>query len=335
MKIPGRSKGEFSARCTVVSTHRSYSVLLIRINKPGGCARITKIHYAVDGINVESIDVKYVLGGGYEKEIDPAIVSPFETLDRGGRKRRGRDFFMERADDVVKKVKQAIRKKASDAAAARTTTTHPRKTTDPDQSTSPSTPVTPEHPSMKVAKVPKVDLLAVPSYVIADRAIEVSPLPLDRAVVEQHGKETVVRRGLFGSTDNATKAKQPEKEKQSKLDKPPEDLAFHETSRDISQAHAAAVKRSLSAKCGRNYASKLATKRAAPVEDKPIDAKKAPTKTHLKDVFDYELRKAKEFLDEVCRAPCAREDDVDTSSKENRLNTSACNSLDEQKPAAV
>lgn len=306
------------------------------INKPGGCARITKIHYAVDGLNVESIDVKYVLGGGCEKEIDPAIVSPFETLDRGGRKRRGRDFFMEHADNVVKKVKQAIRKKASDTA-ARTTTTHNRKTTAPDHSTSPSTPVTPEHPSMKVAKAPKLNLLSVPSYVIADRTVEVSPLPLDRAVIEPD-KAAVVRRGLFGSIDGSTKAKQMETLKQSKLpvDKLPEDPTFHETVREVSQAHSAAMKRSLALKCGRNYASKLgATKRSMPVDDKPSDVKKATTKAHLKDVFDYELRKAKEFLEEVCRAPCAEQYDVDTSSKENRLNTSVCNSQSDQKPAAL
>jgi len=149
-------------------------------------------------------------------------------------------------------------------------------------------------------------------------------------------KATIVRRGLFGSTGCSTKAKQNETGKQSKSDKPPEDLTFHETAREVSQAHSAAMKRSLSAKCGRNYASKLgATKRAAALGVQPSDVKKATTKTHLKDVFDYELRKAKEFLDEVCRAPCAKEDVVDTSSKENRLNTSASNSLDEQKPAAL
>ena len=55
------------------------------------------MRYAKDGHHVESIDVKYVLGGGFEKDIDPAIVSPYETLKREGRKRRGRDFLMDRA----------------------------------------------------------------------------------------------------------------------------------------------------------------------------------------------------------------------------------------------
>ena len=65
------------------------------INKPGGCAKITKIHFAAaDGSNIEALDVKYILGGS-EKNIDPAIVSPYETLQRGGRKRRGREFLLE------------------------------------------------------------------------------------------------------------------------------------------------------------------------------------------------------------------------------------------------
>jgi hypothetical protein len=49
------------------------------------------------------LDVKYLVGGGFERNVDPCIVSPFETLERGGRKRRGRDFLFEREEDLKKK----------------------------------------------------------------------------------------------------------------------------------------------------------------------------------------------------------------------------------------
>lgn len=71
------------------------------INKPGGCAKITKIHTVEDGDGeeddssyVEGLDVKYVVGGGREKNLDPAIVALYEILERGGRSRRGRDFLV-------------------------------------------------------------------------------------------------------------------------------------------------------------------------------------------------------------------------------------------------
>jgi len=53
-----------------------------------------------DGNYIEGLDVKYLLGGGCETKIDPAIVSPIETLERGGRKRRSREFLMKREEDV-------------------------------------------------------------------------------------------------------------------------------------------------------------------------------------------------------------------------------------------
>lgn len=70
------------------------------INKPGGCAKIIKVHITSDGNYTEGLDVKYLLGGGCEMKIDPAIVSPIETLERGKRARRGREFLMKREDDV-------------------------------------------------------------------------------------------------------------------------------------------------------------------------------------------------------------------------------------------
>ena len=79
------------------------------INKPGGCAKIVKVHTnrAYDNLAddetsfIEGLDVKYVLVGGGEKNLDPAIVAPYEMLERGGRSRRGRDFLMKQEEDIV------------------------------------------------------------------------------------------------------------------------------------------------------------------------------------------------------------------------------------------
>ena len=73
------------------------------INKPGGCAKIIKVHTNRVSDNladdedsyIEGLDVKYTVGGGGENNLDPAIVSPYEELQRGGRSRRGRDFLMQ------------------------------------------------------------------------------------------------------------------------------------------------------------------------------------------------------------------------------------------------
>lgn len=296
--------------------------------------------------------MKYVLGGGVEKEIDPAIVSPFETLERAGRKRRGREFLMDRADDVVKKVKQVIGKKKDKAEAAAAKKTQPppaRRTKEPDQSTSPSTPITPEHPSVSKAKAAKKGVVTVPSFVIADRAVEVSPLPLDRSVAEPQTATTVARRGLFGS-------------KKDKVDFPDAVDALDEfcrkegievsnsfakgetflaSAQNVSKAHSAAVKDSLMMKQGKSLSSNFGGTKKVPLADRkpaanPVSAsKKKTTKASLKGVFDYELRKAREFLDEVCRAPCNDMDEVpDPACKENRLDTSGSEDEDDRKPAA-
>lgn len=73
------------------------------INKPGGCAKIVKVHTNRVSDNladdedsyVEGLDVKYTVGGGGENNLDPAIVSPYEELQRRGRSRRGREFLMQ------------------------------------------------------------------------------------------------------------------------------------------------------------------------------------------------------------------------------------------------
>lgn len=50
---------------------------------------------------VVGLDVKYLVGGGSERQIDPCLVAPFETLARGGRQRRGRDFLQQQVDKTV------------------------------------------------------------------------------------------------------------------------------------------------------------------------------------------------------------------------------------------
>eukprot|EP00529_Nitzschia_sp_RCC80_P001622 CAMPEP_0113514846 /NCGR_PEP_ID=MMETSP0014_2-20120614/40627_1 /TAXON_ID=2857 /ORGANISM="Nitzschia sp." /LENGTH=372 /DNA_ID=CAMNT_0000411371 /DNA_START=140 /DNA_END=1255 /DNA_ORIENTATION=+ /assembly_acc=CAM_ASM_000159 len=76
------------------------------INKPGGCAKITKVYYMTDDDSkaVVGLDVKYLVGGGSERQIDPCLVSHFETLQRGGRERRGREFLHQEQQNVDKSV---------------------------------------------------------------------------------------------------------------------------------------------------------------------------------------------------------------------------------------
>jgi len=97
------------------------------INKPGGCAIIVRVHtnkssYDDDEASyIEGLDVKYVVGGSQEKNIDPAIVEPYRDLERGRRSRRGRDFLMQRAEEEA-----ASNKKKEAAATAKTKPTAKR-----------------------------------------------------------------------------------------------------------------------------------------------------------------------------------------------------------------
>lgn len=313
-----------------------YLIFFIRINKPGGCAKITKVHYAADGLHVESVDVKYVLGGGFEKEIDPAIVSPFHTLQRDGRKRRGRDFLMDRADDVLKKVKHAMSKKKTDAGKNRSnvvgfaTTTTER----PDHSTSPSTPVTPERPAVKKSaqsSSKEAAISMVPSYVITDASlVKVSPLqdPVGRKSDESK-QITIARRGLFGpgKTKKVKSIAVKENQKDPNVARADDGLSSStssplppKTSQDVQRAHSAAVKQALSKKHPKFVAQNFHS------SDRKDSACGTSKKTaSLQNVFDLELRKARAFLDEVCKAPAndsMKEEKIDPTSKENRLDTS-------------
>lgn len=322
------------------------------INKPGGCAKITKVHLTSDGTNIESLDVKYVLGGGYEKEIDPAIVSPFQMLERGGRKRRGRDFLMEQAEEVVKNVKNAISKatgnkngttknNANSQPPPKTDRWRVGQTREADQATSPSTPVTPEHPSTRKRVPAKKVKLSVPSYVIAAGNVEVSPLPLDRAMADP--KETTdARRGLFGDSwsDSAPRKKATLPTQQKPTTVPQDNLPSKSKSRtkksSVETKRASNV--TLEAKApptshvitgdatpteGQNRASKLSNMKAA--------AKPSGTQEKLKSVFDYEVRKAREFLDAVRNAPCNEPESSSPDHRDGGVKSSILASKDEVK----
>lgn len=61
------------------------------INRPGGVGKISKLHYS-NGF-VESLDVKYVVGGGSDAKLDLDFVEAYEPLEANGRSRRGRDLY--------------------------------------------------------------------------------------------------------------------------------------------------------------------------------------------------------------------------------------------------
>jgi hypothetical protein len=200
------------------------SVLLFRINKPGGCGKITKIHYGVDGRTVESLDVKYVVGSGSEKELDPGIVFPYENLERTGRQRRGREFLGGRVEDIVlprasrnaqdeNEQKQANAKKGATGKKT-TTTNNKRKPTAKSKadkrvkqdlsgnnplvaSAETTSPSTPEQKKKQKAK----KVTPIPAYVLATTDCDVSPL-FATGWNDTTQSTAVARRGLFDDDED-------------------------------------------------------------------------------------------------------------------------------------
>eukprot|EP00934_Nitzschia_sp_Nitz4_P007737 Nitzschia sp. Nitz4//scaffold1_size375055//269907//271215//NITZ4_000306-RA/size375055-augustus-gene-0.723-mRNA-1//-1//CDS//3329541135//7727//frame0 len=282
------------------------------INKPGGCARITKVHYAPDGVSVQSLDVKYVLGGGFEKEVDPAIVSAFETLERQGRSRRGRDFLMKKAGKVVQKVqetiipkpkaaeKQSSSKQASSKPSGGTKrkgllVVRPRSTKDSD--TSPSTPVSPDQPP-KPPVSKRRRLSSIPSVVIAAGEAQVSPLPLFKDAIET--KKSSCQRGLFGTHST----KETAVGTASQPTKVPPEPSHSETAPSRKPA---AVRR---------LPSKLPLHK--PTSTK---AESLGTQQNLKTVFEREREEAKKFLEQVQNAHSAPRHDPPVVSGEIRMSS--------------
>lgn len=202
------------------------------INKPGGCAKITKVHTTDDGNYIEGLDVKYVLGGGREKNLDPVIVSPYETLERGGRKRRSREFLMQREEDLKAEQKTALaNKKVSNIAAA---TEAAGKENHASLKSSPTC-STPEKP--KAAKKPK-KVTPIPRMVITGKKIDyVSPMPEDISSLGgfRTQSQKIVARGLVFDA-SGTKKKSKSKSKGS--DQPrPDSIHQSETQRSTKCQH--------------------------------------------------------------------------------------------------
>jgi hypothetical protein len=80
-----------------------------RINRPGGHGKIVGVHCGEEGV-VESLDVKYTITGGFDKQIDPDLVKPHQELERAGRERRIREVFAVPVDDKENEAKAAKKK---------------------------------------------------------------------------------------------------------------------------------------------------------------------------------------------------------------------------------
>jgi hypothetical protein len=61
------------------------------INRLGGTGIITRVYH--DENNQLKIDVKYTVNGGYDTNLDPVLLQPYEDLDRGARQRRARQIL--------------------------------------------------------------------------------------------------------------------------------------------------------------------------------------------------------------------------------------------------
>jgi hypothetical protein len=80
-----------------------------RINRPGGHGKIVGVHCDEEGV-VESLDVKYTITGGFDKQIDPDLVKPHQELKRAGRQRRTREVFAVPVDDKENEAKATKKK---------------------------------------------------------------------------------------------------------------------------------------------------------------------------------------------------------------------------------
>jgi len=197
------------------------------INKPGGCAKIIKVHTTADGNYIEGLDVKYLLGGGNEIKIDPAIVSPIETLERGGRKRRSRDFLMKKEEDVTaeeekkegseKASKKVMNKRKADTAIAA------EDVKENDSSKQSSATYSTPRKRRKLGKIPK-KVTPIPKMVTTKKKIDfVSPMTEDilvssRGRHQNEKKKKSVARGLvFDKIDEVDQPKRKATKVKSKM----------------------------------------------------------------------------------------------------------------------
>lgn len=352
------------------------------INKPGGCAKITEIQYHDDGTTLKSYDVKYVVGSGGEKELDPALIFPFETLERGRRSRRGRDFLIPASDTENKdKSERTNKKKRKDHPnkGNRSTKLGKGNTADdppPQGSLATTTPTTPDRkpPKSKAKRV-----TPIPSLVIAKENVDISPL--ERLTAETSNAPPVAskcRRELFdvpaghgkGSlgrskankkdkkskdgTANAidckmvakvsypprqqqrpskacpahanlpptlTKSKRDESIGRAKVSNHPAskhtwDITTNDTSRIIEKRRDRTNSKSVidGKKAAEAILSRPRPSQSQKIQNLPISGKRVP----LKDVYEEEVRKAKEFVQEVMNAK-----DPDASGHACKENTAS------------
>lgn len=274
--------------------------------------------------------MKYVVGGGIEKQIDPSIVSIHQELPRTGRKRRGREFLMTRAQDLVEKLtntnKKVHKKRQAPKKKKKPSTSPPESALSPDP-TSPSTPVTPEHkppPASKRLKVAATTTTTasssssssvVPSYIIANQAMEVSPL--DRSCAKQEAPKpfAIAKRGLFQvttTTTTTTTTVEPNKANLKKKKPTPIFSAASSSDKKADIQKAVAPKQPI-----------LQFPRP-----KPTATIQNGNRKPLKEVYDKDCQKAKKFVSQVVGA---RSDDVLNSEPPKNKPTIA----EQQKPAAL
>jgi hypothetical protein len=189
------------------------------------------------------LDVKYAVGSN-EKHLDPGVVFPYQSLQRGGRPRRGRDFLQvgeptdkavavivpSNANDVTENKAKTTKDKKEIVQKGGTTLPNKRKNAskqnqDADKrakqgkannnnrkpsnmpESSPQAPTTPSTPEQKKKPMAK-KVTPIPSVVTVNQLIDVSPL--DR-ISEKDAPMAKARRGLFESTQlppaNAAAAK--------------------------------------------------------------------------------------------------------------------------------
>lgn len=183
------------------------------INRPGGVAKITKVYYS-NGF-IESLDVKYIIGGGTDTKLDIDFVKVHEDLPSRGRARRERDFYIAspvkrtRSDEnepkkkKKKKAKTLVRKQELDAKTDENTV--PNKTPKATRKNQP------EHSKKTKPKMDSVKFrvpLKIPrpcSDVLVPKEYQCKVSPLADTPVELRKKENKI--SLKMSTDDPPPAK--------------------------------------------------------------------------------------------------------------------------------
>jgi hypothetical protein len=104
-------------RILFISFSRVFFVCVIscganRINRPGGHGKITGVHCDEEGV-VESLDVKYTITGGFDKQIDPDLCKHHQELERTGRQRRTREVFTVPVEEKENETKATKKKDAA------------------------------------------------------------------------------------------------------------------------------------------------------------------------------------------------------------------------------